>query len=113
MRYAVPSPFAVLACAALLAGCTGGASSADGARPGPPRPTVDYACDGGKGVCVAFPRGADFVTVKAGGVEKTLPHAVSASGARYADGAFEYWSKGPEAMLDGFPGGPYSGCKER
>ena len=53
------------------------------------------------------------MTVKAGGVEKTLPHAVSASGARYADGAFEYWSKGPEAMLDGFPGGPYSGCKER
>lgn len=84
----------------------------------PPVPTqgqfsnFTYACDGGRRFEVIFDKQMDLMTIVAGGINKTLPHAMSASGARYADGDFEYWSKGREAMLHGFPGGPYENCKE-
>ena len=48
--------------------------------------------------------------VSAGGVTKTLKLARSASGARYTAGEAEIWSKGANAMLKGFPGGPYADC---
>ena len=99
---------------ALLTGC----ASAPAPAP-PPVPTTPgqfsnfaYACDGGRHFEVIFNSQMDLMTITAGGIDKTLPHAMSASGARYADGDFEYWSKGREAMLNGFPGGPYENCKE-
>ncbi len=70
-----------------------------------------YRCAGGKGFTAAWNQPGDKVRVTAGGVTKALPHARSASGARYASGAFEIWGKGDEAMLSGFPGGPYSNCR--
>lgn len=96
----------------LLVGC------ASAPAPPPPVPAqgefsnFSYACDGGRRFEVIFDKRTDLMTIIAGGINKTLPHAMSASGARYADGDFEYWSKGPEAMLNGFPGGPYENCKE-
>jgi membrane-bound inhibitor of C-type lysozyme len=96
----------------LLVGCAGAPALS------PPVPaqgqfsTFSYACDGGRRFEVIFDKQTDLMTIIADGTHKTLPHAMSASGARYADGEFEYWSKGTEAMLNGFPGGPYENCKE-
>lgn len=39
----------------------------------------------------------------------TLPHVVSASGARYSEGRYTYWSKGDEALLEA-PDLSFTGC---
>lgn len=39
----------------------------------------------------------------------TLPHVVSASGAKYGEGPFVYWSRGEEALLE-TPEGTFTGC---
>lgn len=70
-----------------------------------------YRCAGGKGFTAAWNQPGDKVKVTAGGVTVSLPSARSASGARYAAGAYEIWGKGDEAMLSGFPGGPYANCR--
>ena len=70
-----------------------------------------YDCEGGRTVQVAYRD--DRAIVTAGGERRALPLAISASGARYASGAFEIWDKGGEARVSGFPGGPYNGCKAR
>lgn len=71
---------------------------------------IAYACKGGRGFTVTYPASGKRAQVSAGGVTKSLPLAVSASGARYAKGDYEVWSKGDDATLKGFPGGPYNGC---
>jgi membrane-bound inhibitor of C-type lysozyme len=38
---------------------------------------------------------------------------ISGSGARFADAGVQYWSKGREATLEGFPGGPFAACATR
>ncbi|MGH7549551.1 MAG: MliC family protein [Gemmatimonadota bacterium] len=38
-----------------------------------------------------------------------LPHVVSASGARFSEGEYTYWSKGDEARLE-IPGRSFTGC---
>jgi membrane-bound inhibitor of C-type lysozyme len=35
----------------------------------------------------------------------------AASGARYSDGAVEYWEHGGGATLNGARGGPYNNCR--
>lgn len=70
-----------------------------------------YDCDGDRTVEVAYQ--GDSAVVSAGGERRTLPLAISASGARYASGPFEIWDKGGQARVSGFPGGPYDGCKAR
>lgn len=93
-------------------------------RPLPPRPAprtsaapgaisapLVYRCAGGKRFTAAWGLPDDKVQVSAGGLTKTLPHLISASGARYGDGVRQIWGKGDEAMLEGFPGGPYKGCR--
>ncbi|MBI5940990.1 MAG: MliC family protein [Caulobacterales bacterium] len=79
--------------------------------PGTDSDSLSYRCAGGKGFTAAWNQPGDKVKVTAGGVTKSLPNARAASGARYAAGAFEIWGKGEEAMLSGFPGGPYSNCR--
>ena len=96
----------IAALAMTLAGC---ATVAPGTDSGP----LSYRCAGGKGFTAAWNQPGDKVKVTAGGVTKSLPSARSASGARYASGAFEIWGKGEEAMLSGFPGGPYNNCRAR
>lgn len=81
---------------------------APGTNSGP----LSYRCDGGKTFVAAWNQPGDKVKVTAGGTTRSLPHARSASGARYASGAYEIWGKGESATLSGFPGGPYSNCRE-
>lgn len=80
--------------------------------PGTNSSPLGYRCDGGKRFTAAWNQPGDKVKVTAGGVTKSLPHARSASGARYATGGYEIWGKGEGATLSGFPGGPYSNCRE-
>lgn len=82
--------------------------------PGPSITTpVTYACAKGKRFTATYPPRGTRAIVSAGGVTKSLPLARSASGARYAKGGFQIWSKGDTAALDGFPGGPYDHCQAR
>jgi membrane-bound inhibitor of C-type lysozyme len=90
-----------------LAGC------ATAPSPGTDSGAITYRCDGGKGFTAAWNQPGDKVRVSAGGMTKSLPSARSASGARYAAGAYEIWGKGDGALLSGFPGGPYSNCAAR
>jgi membrane-bound inhibitor of C-type lysozyme len=90
-----------------LAGCA--TVPAAGTDSGP----IAYRCDGGRGFSAAWNQPGDRVKVTAGGVTRSLPNARAASGARYAAGAYEIWGKGDEAMLSGFPGGPYNNCRVR
>jgi membrane-bound inhibitor of C-type lysozyme len=69
-----------------------------------------YSCKAGKRFTAAYALRGKQVVVTAGGATKALKLARSGSGARYADGVAEIWSKGPDAMLHGFPGGPYDDC---
>lgn len=73
---------------------------------------VSYVCEEGRSMITAHRRDNDTMTIIAGGLTKVLPAVSAASGARFADGGFEFWSHGEEASLTGFPGGPYTGCKE-
>jgi membrane-bound inhibitor of C-type lysozyme len=81
------------------------------AAPGVNTAAVLYRCAAGKTFTAAWGQAGDRVRVKAGGMVRSLPAARSASGARYSDGKFEIWGKGDQAMLTGFPGGPYQGCR--
>lgn len=70
---------------------------------------VDWACDGNAAFSVRFEN--DRAEVFAGGRTYSLPRAISASGARYADGAVEYWEHQGQANLNGAHGGPYANCR--
>ena len=70
---------------------------------------TDWMCDGGAAFSVRFE--GDRAEVFAGGQTYSLPSAVSASGARYSDGAVEYWEHQGEANLNGARGGPYANCR--
>lgn len=74
---------------------------------------IRYSCKAGKRFTSAYALHGKKVLVTAGGVTKTLKLARSASGARYASGDAELWSKGADARLSGFPGGPYDGCRSQ
>ncbi len=74
---------------------------------------IRYACKAGKRFTAAYALHGKRAVVQAGGVTKTLTLARSGSGARYTAGDAEIWSKGPDAMLHGFPGGPYDDCRSQ
>ena len=74
---------------------------------------IRYACKAGKRFTAAYALHGKTVVVTAGGATRTLKLARSASGARYVAGEAEIWSKGPDAMLKGFPGGPYDACRSQ
>jgi membrane-bound inhibitor of C-type lysozyme len=72
---------------------------------------ITWRCDGGKSFGVHFTTtGAE---VYANERSYTLPHAQSASGARYSNGRVEYWERAGQAELSGAAGGPYVNCKRR
>jgi membrane-bound inhibitor of C-type lysozyme len=88
--------------------------SACATQPGPAITTpVTYGCAKAKSFQATYPANGKKAIVSAGGVTRALPLARSASGARYAKGAFEIWGKGDSARLSGFPGGPYDNCQAR
>ena len=97
-------PLALLALTA--AGC---ATVAPDATDAP----IRYRCQAGKSFTAAYALHGKRVLVTAGGVTRVLKLARSGSGARYTDRDAEIWSKGPEAMLKGFPGGPYQDCRSQ
>ncbi|WP_343698341.1 MliC family protein [Caulobacter sp.] len=74
---------------------------------------IRYSCKAGKRFTAAYALHGKRVVVTAGGATKTLKLARSASGARYTAGDAEIWSKGADAMLKGFPGGPYQDCRSQ
>lgn len=74
---------------------------------------VRYSCKGGKRFTAAYALNGKRAVVSAGGETRTLKLARSASGARYAAGQAEIWSKGDAAALKGFPGGPYNDCRSQ
>ena len=97
------------------------ASAPPSARPPVPRPemaapgtsadTLLYRCAGGKRFTAAWGLPGDKVQVTAGGTTRLLAARPAASGARYGEGPFQIWGRGDEAMLEGFPGGPYKACR--
>ncbi len=102
-------PLAVLAVtlSMVLAGCATVAPMDSTDAP------IRYSCKGGKRFTSAYALHGKKVVVTAGGVTKSLKLARSASGARYTAGDAELWSKGADAMLKGFPGGPYADCRSQ
>lgn len=111
-----PIGVAGAAALALVAAC------APQARPAVPQPQpfspqgepiarASYRCDSGKRTVASYYSGG--VQLEYGGETYTLPQVVAASGARYADEAFEWWTKGPAASV----GNPatsvfYDTCRE-
>lgn len=89
-----------IACAALaLAGCQSGLS----------RPFV-WDCPRGESFQVRFDQ-AGAAVVSARGHEILLQRETSASGARYSNGAIEFWEHQGEATLAGLPDGDLRGCR--
>lgn len=64
------------------------------------RAIVTYGCADGTTLIVAYLVSPDSVEITyADGRKQNLPNVISASGARYAAGAVEFWNKGDEAMF--------------
>jgi membrane-bound inhibitor of C-type lysozyme len=70
-----------------------------------------WRCDGGHAFRVGFTHNGAQVSV--GGRTYILPHAQSASGARYSNGSVEYWEHAGQVQLSGVAGGPYVNCRRR
>lgn len=77
-------------------------------EPSAPRVVAEYACPEYGPVTAAF-LGSDEVRVVVDGRPRLLPRAVSASGARYTDGATLFWDRGREALV-AVPGGARVVC---
>ena len=98
----------LLCLAGLLAACKPAAepvvapAPAEPAAPAPVEATVtsvNFQC-GDERISAAFDNAAGNVTLSIGGQPLTLPQAVAASGARYADDqGNEFWNKGSNATL--------------
>ncbi|OGG50363.1 hypothetical protein A3C18_00650 [Candidatus Kaiserbacteria bacterium RIFCSPHIGHO2_02_FULL_54_11b] len=83
----------------------------------PPK-TVTFTCENSKSIKASFYIGDDrFVDLElSDGRKMSIPHALSASGARYAkaDESFIFWNKGDTAFITegDFDDVTYSGCVE-
>ena len=72
-------------------------------------PRTDWRCDNGAAFSVRFDGGE--AVIFAGGQVYELPQVQSASGARYSNGAVEFWEHQGEATLNGAAGGTYANCR--
>ena len=79
-----------------------------------------HRCDSGETIAASYPS-TDAANVQYKGTDYAMQIAVSASGARYVGGGFEWWTKGTgsgsEGTLfahnpDGTPGAAIENCKE-
>ena len=104
-------PLLGLALLSFLASAAAPALAADTSAA--PINSVTFACDGGKSIKAAFYADRVELTLS-DGRNLTLPQAMSASGARYAnaDESIVFWNKGDTAFITEGPNGPetYSGC---
>ncbi len=73
-------------------------------------PRMDWRCQGGAAFSVRI-KTDDTAEVFAGGQLYRLPHVQAVSGARYNNGAVDYWERGGAATLTGARGGPYRNCR--
>ncbi|MBC9247257.1 MliC family protein [Paracoccus sp. 11-3] len=64
--------------------------------------STSYVCAGGEPFRVQYVNGAanSLALIPIDGTERVFVNVVSASGARYVSGEYEWWSKGDGAMLD-------------
>lgn len=69
-----------------------------------------FLCPDGTSIDTVFDNAADTVTVTLPDGVVTLPHVVSASGARYSDGTTTFWNKGDEATIEISGETVYKGC---
>lgn len=74
-----------------------------------------YSCDGGKSIWAAYKKDGSVDLSFSDDSDVTLPHATSASGARYAseDGSLVFWNKGETAFVEEDGEATYSGCVEK
>ncbi|MDX2275209.1 MAG: MliC family protein [Hyphomonadaceae bacterium] len=93
--------FAALALLALASACASSGSSG---------PRTDWSCAEGRAFSLRY-NAQGAAEVFAAGRTYTLPQVQSGSGARYSDGAVEYWEHSGEATLNGAFGGPYANCR--
>jgi membrane-bound inhibitor of C-type lysozyme len=63
---------------------------------------VTFTCDDGSTIEATFDNAPDTATVKLvrGDQQRTLPQAMSASGARYVGEGIEFWNKGNDAAVE-------------
>lgn len=105
MRSRLSVPAVVLCVSAALSGCAS------------PSIKAQYACTGGKTVSAAFVNGTSSRVKLAlsDGRTLTVPQAVSASGARYAnaDESFVFWNKGNTAFIQENGKMTYGDCVAR
>lgn len=60
-----------------------------------------FDCPDGKSITTTFHLSDDTVDIRlSDGRELTLPRAISASGARYADESIVFWNKGDSAFIE-------------
>jgi membrane-bound inhibitor of C-type lysozyme len=90
-RPTVPAALAVLAGAAIAAGCA--VPGLDG------RTWALYACEGGATAEAGFGGPGEPVRLRLSGRDMTLEPVPAASGTRYSDGTLTFWDKGGEALL--------------
>lgn len=63
------------------------------------RAVLTYGCADGTTLITAYLVSPDAVEITlADGAKRTLPNVIAASGARYAAGGTEFWSKGESAL---------------
>ncbi|MGH7564815.1 MAG: MliC family protein [Gemmatimonadota bacterium] len=80
-------------------------SGTAGTRPS----SVSYGCSDEYRFVAQMMDGGDSVRLLLPDTTLTLPHVVSASGARFSEGGYAYWSKGNEALLE-TPRRSFAGC---
>ncbi|MEZ5996881.1 MAG: MliC family protein [Hyphomonadaceae bacterium] len=71
---------------------------------------ADWRCDGGAAFSARIKTNGTAEVFAAGQVYN-LPHVEASSGARYSNGAVDYWERGGSATLTGAHGGPYNNCR--
>lgn len=71
---------------------------------------VTFVCPQGTELHATFYPGDDRMRLRVNGQEYELPRQISASGARYGEGAVVFWNKGREALLQRLDGPSYARC---
>lgn len=121
-----PLPQACLAIAALTLACTrpddgqgvagGDTVAARSVDPAPPpqaaaaaEPSSSYGCADEYRFVATIEEGGESVRLLLPDTTLSLPHVASASGARFSEAGYTYWSKGEEALLE-TPGRSFTGC---
>lgn len=97
--------FPWLMAAAWLAGCGGPAAA--------PVRSNAWVCENGSGFASEYEPSTHRLSVVIEGRRHVLLPQQAADGARYADDAYEFWERGPDARLTDLTAGFATGCREQ